>query len=911
MEIKLTFKYLILAILLHIGGNILRAQTSPFVQGHWVKLTIEESGVYKLPYDSLRTWGFHKPSQIAVFGNRTEEHKLVDTPSPHTFDDLILQEIPLRPYIENGIDSMYLLYCQGPIYKYYEYFYHHPWDKSNYIFVTDNQKGKIMAIDTSNAEYSDTLSYFQISENVIKPQDYISKTDLKSFEYGIDISKGEDFMINPYDYIDPSCTNLNLFLGFNSKDDISIRISSSWIDTLLIKEHGFVDISVAIPEGNSSTIHISRVDSGKSSCTMEQARIDAISYTVTQKNNKLFRLMNWSATHYGLFRNEDQILNINTNLPVIEVWEIYDIHNVIVKPIQTKNNKLYMNAQAPLFNYFVFVTPSMAPTPSKSKPISNFSLLDQTDVEYLIISHPDFMEEAQRLCEFRKEYNNVTANVVSTDKLYNLFSSGKKDPHAIRMYIQHLLDNGALISQLLLMGNACENALDPYNYNYNKIPSYQISEISDVFYAKYSDYYLGINDYRCDLGIGRIPCNTKKEASTYVDKVIRYEQQSWVNNTVTFIAGKEDSSFRQASLPIYDSIAEQFRNKHPLLNIEKIYLQSEDYQDLKHVNEAIKSQFGTRQRFVSYNGHSSAQGWDEKIFPTSEVKELENEFLPIILSQSCAFANTNDTAYAIADHFLFNNTGGSVAVIGGANNMIAANDSFEELNYVLLMTDSVKYIGSICTLPTRFNHKIVLGDPMLSFNYNKDTTSYIEQIEVSSDKITIPYCSSTIEELYIKISETDQSEELNLGVFDPLNVNYSGEVVLFDSVTVVNGRVEYLLIDSVSEQIQNLDILLYSFTEEGCVSFHKSGNASSYTLSPSHAKLNVYYKYPKIIIEGNDNECIESVQLFSSNGITLYQAKLNQPVPLSVSMAGLGQGIYLVKITTSNNQIAVNKLIVY
>lgn len=537
---------------------------TPFEQGHWVKLTIEETGVYKLPYDSLRAWGFNQPSKIAVFGNRAEEHTLVDAFSPHTFDDLILQEIPLRPYIENSSDSIYLLYCQGPIYKYYMHFYHHPWDRSNYIFVTDNQKGKIMEVDTCNTEYSDTLSYFQISENVIKPQDYISKTDLDDFNYGIDISTGEGFMINPYDYIDPSCTNLNLFLRFDSEADISIRISSSWIDTLLINEHGFVDISVVIPEVNTSAIQISRVDSGKSSCTLMQARIDAISYTVTQKNNKPFRMMNWLPTHSGLFRNDDQILNVNTNLPVVEVWEIYDIHNVIVKPIQAKNNKLCMNAQAPLFNDYVFVAPSMAPPPSKSTPISNFSLLGQTDVEYLIISHPDFIEEAQRLCEFRKEYNNITANVVSTDKLYNLFSSGKKDPHAIRMYIQYLLDNGAPISQLLLMGNACENALD--NYSYNKIPSYKISEMSDVFYAKYSDSHLRINNYRCDLGIGRIPCNTKKEASIYVDKVIRYEQQSWVNNTVTFIAGKEDSSFRQASLPIYDSIAEQFRNKYPLLN---------------------------------------------------------------------------------------------------------------------------------------------------------------------------------------------------------------------------------------------------------------------------------------------------------------------------------------------------------
>ncbi|MDA3853832.1 MAG: T9SS type A sorting domain-containing protein, partial [Bacteroidales bacterium] len=256
-------------------------------------------------------------------------------------------------------------------------------------------------------------------------------------------------------------------------------------------------------------------------------------------------------------------------------------------------------------------------------------------------------------------------------------------------------------------------------------------------------------------------------------------------------------------------------------------------------------------------------------------------------------------------------TGGSVAVIGGANLMSAANSIVDELNYALLMTDSIKYIGNICTMPTRFNHKIVLGDPMLSFNYKKDTTSYIEEIEVSSNKIVVPYCSNTIEELYIKISETDQSDELDLGVFDPLDVNYSGEVVLFDSVTVVNGKVEYLLTNPISEQIHNLDILLYSFTEEGYVSFHKSGNASSYTLSPSHTKLNVYYKYPKMIIEGNENECIESVQLFSSNGTTLYQGKINQQVPLSVNMAGLGQGIYLVKITTSNNQVAVNKLIVY
>jgi hypothetical protein len=44
------------------------AANSVLSAGKWLKISIDESGVFKIPYSTLTEWGFSSPAQVRLFG---------------------------------------------------------------------------------------------------------------------------------------------------------------------------------------------------------------------------------------------------------------------------------------------------------------------------------------------------------------------------------------------------------------------------------------------------------------------------------------------------------------------------------------------------------------------------------------------------------------------------------------------------------------------------------------------------------------------------------------------------------------------------------------------------------------------------------------------------------------------------
>ena len=61
------------------------------------------------------------------------------------------------------------------------------------------------------------------------------------------------------------------------------------------------------------------------------------------------------------------------------------------------------------------------------------------DVDYLIVSHPTFLEQANRLATFH-ETKGLNVEVVSPQQIYNEFSSGSQDVSAIRDFAKMLYE---------------------------------------------------------------------------------------------------------------------------------------------------------------------------------------------------------------------------------------------------------------------------------------------------------------------------------------------------------------------------------------------------------------------------------------------------------------------------------------
>ena len=91
--------------------------------------------------------------------------------------------------------------------------------------------------------------------------------------------------------------------------------------------------------------------------------------------------------------------------------------------------------------------------------IDNQDLHALRDIDYLIISHPSFMQQANRLANFHSS-QGLNVEVVSPQQIYNEFSSGSQDVSAIRDFAKMLYEQENPLRYLLLFGDASYDPKD-------------------------------------------------------------------------------------------------------------------------------------------------------------------------------------------------------------------------------------------------------------------------------------------------------------------------------------------------------------------------------------------------------------------------------------------------------------------
>ncbi|MCD7711054.1 MAG: hypothetical protein LUI04_06880, partial [Porphyromonadaceae bacterium] len=108
-------KYFILSIFLALISGELCAETqaseryassSVLASGKWVKIQIDETGLYQLTYDQLQEYGFNDPDHVAVFGYG-------GAMLPEDFSTEYLDDLPQVPTLRTG--NKLIFYAQGVI----------------------------------------------------------------------------------------------------------------------------------------------------------------------------------------------------------------------------------------------------------------------------------------------------------------------------------------------------------------------------------------------------------------------------------------------------------------------------------------------------------------------------------------------------------------------------------------------------------------------------------------------------------------------------------------------------------------------------------------------------------------------------------------------------------------------------
>jgi hypothetical protein len=307
--------------------------------------------------------------------------------------------------------------------------------------------------------------------------------------------------------------------------------------------------------------------------------------------------------------------------------------------------------------------------------------------QYLIISHPDFIEGLQPLVQARQA-QGLTVSVVNVQDLYAKYTHGIFDPQAIKTYIAYAKQSlGA--QYILLVGG---DTYDYRNYlSYNNIsfiPSLYISTNNVAKFVPADPLYADVNNDRIpDIAIGRFPVRTTAELTLMVNKTLAYQAKDY-SKTATFVSDYADNvvSFKDMSNLIALGAPDDWAVEH--IHMDDIGVAAARTQVFTAMNRG--------ESLITYTGHSGPQKWTTSgLFKFSDVKSLTNADRPFVTVQwGCWNTYYVDPVYKyMVQSFLFSGNNGAAAVLGAST---LTDSKSEEMLGILLtprLTTPGKPIG--------------------------------------------------------------------------------------------------------------------------------------------------------------------------------------------------------------------------
>lgn len=305
-----------------------------------------------------------------------------------------------------------------------------------------------------------------------------------------------------------------------------------------------------------------------------------------------------------------------------------------------------------------------------------------SDLDMAIITHRNFLAEAERLAEHRRQFSGLSVAVVDLERLFNEFSSGRKDASAIRDFAKMLYDrNPDRFKSLLLFGDGSFDSRDIYNLGRDYVMAYETPNSLSPIYAYPTDDYFGLlsddegnnlSQGSLDIGVGRLPVKDIDEAHGVVNKIIHYDTdpaalKDW-RNRVVFVGDDEDHNLHTGDA---DGIAVDIGKKNKNLNVDKVYLDAFPQEATSGgarvplATEAINNNMFKGLLAMVYLGHGGTRGWtQERVLKIEDILSWQNlEKMPIIITATCSFAGYDNPASTTGGELcMLNEKGGAIAL---------------------------------------------------------------------------------------------------------------------------------------------------------------------------------------------------------------------------------------------------------
>jgi hypothetical protein len=681
------------------------AENSVLSSGEWYKISVKENGIYKITYAQLKEMGLDidnlDPQNIKLYGNGGG--MLPERNSDFVYDDLHENAI----LVEDGNDGSFdesdyiLFYGEAPVAWEYEplklAFKHigHRYSDYTYYFITvaEDAGKRIQTLEQSSHPASETYtSFHDFGYHEINQKNLIhSGAEWYGEEFGDVLSYHF-----PFEFPNIDTTYSSYFVA-----DVAARSIILSKLKISFNEDSLTSISIPAIPAQSVIIYANTIKKSKrfnASSDVIDIRVD---YNKPHENslswlNYIELNVKRDLTYTGrqlFFRNINSIgpgriseFKISTVTPVFYVWDV-------TNPLEPKNIDNTQNGETYTFTVetdslreFIGFENEGFLTSEFVGMVENQNLHALQNHDFIIISHPDFIDQAERIKALHEEFDDMQICLVKPQQIFNEFSSGSQDPAAIRNFVKMIYQRSGTPSQLKYLLLFGDGSYDPKNNpetNKNFVMTYQSKQSLKLTSSYVTDDFFGLMDPNegqdangnVDIGIGRLPANTAEEAKNMVDKIENYmrfseqTQGSW-RNKMCFMADDEDYNlhFYQADTVLAKNVARM----DPSVNINKIYLDA--FQQIStsggdrypEANAALNKQMEEGAIIFNYTGHGGELGWcGEKVLQVSDINSWTNfDALPLFITATCEFSRFDNPSMASAGELvLLNPNGGGIALL--------------------------------------------------------------------------------------------------------------------------------------------------------------------------------------------------------------------------------------------------------
>lgn len=711
-------------------GTRITISNSVLATGNWYKFKVRETGIYRISKSFLEDIGMNTngiiPANLKIYGHGGKTLPLLN--SENTSFDLPQNAIQVVGEEDGSFDNSDYILFYGIGTKGYDAqcdTNENPYADDSYYYITADGGAGLRVMDMMEPAGEPSILINKFNDYKFHEENEYSVGKLGRRWYGnrFDIANEQSFNFDFENIVvgDPLDIRIKVASASETNTSMAISINGTSVNPLQFavisgtqlfdsKDFDTSINNVVIPAaGETVTVDLTYNNAGNPSSVgyLDYISVEALR-RLTGTGVQMPFQYNDARTLVGI--GEYQIDNASQ---FSQIWDVTDTAMILSKQNSENASNFSFKSTLGELRKYVAINPNDYFEPIKSErsivynqnlkgTIFNDESGNFKDIDYVIVTSPVLIQPALRLADMHSRINDLHVKVVTTDKIYEEFSSGKQDISAIRNFIRYIYENASSpenrIKYLCLFGDTSVDYKDRFSNNNNIVPTFHTLFSRSSLSSFMSDDFFGNMDFnegtiggetpdpitglprsdidRLDIAVGRILADDVLLANQMVDKIENYHSKesygNWRNNFV-LISDDVDSVFEYQALEVnLDALGDEISSQKPFINVKKIH--SDAYQQqasaggnrYPEVNEAIKNAVEVGSLVINYFGHGGEDGLAKEFIYTKEMAEgfkNKNRY-PCIVTVTCEFTKFDNPLRITAGELTYwNKEGGAISLV--------------------------------------------------------------------------------------------------------------------------------------------------------------------------------------------------------------------------------------------------------